>query len=69
MKNKKRYNLVLARGQRSQVLVTVLIVLAIVLTLGAALLFHSRSFRSASRIQVDTDKAKRLAKSGLEEFY
>lgn len=55
----------LVKGRRAQIFVTVIIVLAIVLALGAAVLFHSRSFRDITRIQLDSDQAYSLAKSGI----
>ena len=51
--------------RKSQVFLSVLIVLAMVLTIGAALLFRSRSFRGLSSLQVDSDQAYTLAQSGL----
>lgn len=55
----------LPRGRKSQVFITVLIVLAVVLTLGVAILFHSRSFRGTSRLQIEAEQAYSLAKSGI----
>lgn len=55
----------LAGRQRAQVFIAALIVMAVVLTLGGALLFHSRSFRNISRLQADTDQAYSLARSGI----
>lgn len=52
-------------SKKSQILILVLVVMAVILTLGVGLLIHSRSFRSASRIQVDAYKANCLAKSGI----
>lgn len=54
-----------AVNRKSQVLIVAIIVLAIVLALGSALLFHSRSLRDVTSLQVDTDKAYSLAKSGM----
>ncbi len=53
------------RKQNSQVFISVLIVLTIVLALGAGMLVYSRSFRDITKFQVETDKAYALAKSGI----
>lgn len=55
-----------AKTQLAQALVSVLIVLVVVFALGAALLFHSRSYRDFAALQADTDGAYSLAKSGIE---
>lgn len=56
----------LVGGRKSQALVSILIVLTLVFALGAALLFHSRSLRDVTSLQVDTDQAYSLAKSGMD---
>ena len=53
------------RRQKSQVLVSVLILMTIVLVLSTALLFHSRSVRQISLLQSDADRAYSLAKTGI----
>jgi len=53
------------RRQKSQVLVSVLILMTIVLVLSTALLFHSRSVRQISLLQSKADKAYSLAKTGI----
>ncbi|MFH1777106.1 MAG: hypothetical protein ABH952_06070 [Candidatus Omnitrophota bacterium] len=52
------------RLQNAQALIIVIIVFAIVLSLGAALILHVRSFRDVSSLQVDTDMANSLVKTG-----
>jgi len=56
----------LLRNKNSQVLITAIIVIALVLVIGASLLFHGRSFRNISALQKKTNSAYSLAKSGLE---
>jgi hypothetical protein len=51
--------------QESQILISVLLVTIIVFTLGAAVLFHVRSYHDISELQHDTDQAYALAKSGI----
>ena len=46
-------------------MVMVIVTLAIVLAVGAGLLFHSRSFRDVTNLQVDTERAYSLARSGI----
>ncbi len=55
----------LIRKRKSQAFIGAVIVLVIVLSLGTALLFHSRSLRDVTRLQVNTDQAYSLAKSGM----
>jgi hypothetical protein len=55
----------LTQLNKSQVIISALIILVIVFALGAGLLLHSRSFRDFASMQVDTDKAYSLAKSGM----
>jgi hypothetical protein len=52
--------------QESQILISVLLVTVIVFSLGAALLFHVRSYHDIAELQRDTDQAYALAKSGIE---
>lgn len=54
------------KDDKSQVLITVIILLALVFSLGASLIFHSRSFLDYSSLQSDTDGAYSLAKSGVD---
>ncbi|MFH1622221.1 MAG: hypothetical protein ABIA97_03775 [Candidatus Omnitrophota bacterium] len=56
----------LLRNKKSQVLITAIIVVALVLVIGASLLFHGRSFRDVSKGHKKTMSAYSLAKSGIE---
>jgi len=55
----------IAQTQKSQVLIFVVVSLAVILAVGAALLFHSRSASDISGHQVDTERAKALAETGI----
>jgi hypothetical protein len=50
---------------KSQVFIAVLIAFTIILTLGAAILMHSRSTRTSAKLQTDAEKAYALAQSGI----
>ncbi len=59
----KRAGLVFER--KSQVLIAVLIAFTIMLTLGVAIMMHSRAGRTSARIQTEEQKAYQLAQSGI----
>jgi hypothetical protein len=54
-----------AKDRKSQVFVAVLIIMVLVFSLGAGLLFHSRTFREVSNLEVSIKKAQSQARSGI----
>jgi len=49
-----------------QIIVVVILALALLMTIGVALILHSRSWRSVARVQTDSDQAFSLARTGIE---
>jgi len=53
------------KNQKSQVMIISIIIMALVFTLGAGLLFNSRTARHISLLEVSIEKAKSQAQSGM----
>jgi len=54
------------KSKHAQIMILVIVIFAVVLVIGIGLLFHSRSFRDVTSLQVDTEKAYSLASTGIE---
>jgi hypothetical protein len=65
MKSIRIKNAGFVQDQKSQILIVSLIVMVLVFTLGAGLLFNSRTSRDLSGLEVEIQNANSLAKSGV----